>query len=153
MKSITFVQVANQYSGTAAVEVPEQASIPPAAAPPQARAAPLPDHLGILYIQAATSTPQGSSCPRPHAPVQAAACVAGLVLHHPQPQAAPPACAAGERQASLLQVAQQAQQAEQAVQNLQMERARLHQRLERVAEHAKVVHFWRVGGLYLHRDC
>lgn len=43
-----------------------------------------------------------------------------------------------ERQGSLLQLHQQAQQAEQAVQDLQLERARLHQRLERVAEHAKV---------------
>ena len=43
-----------------------------------------------------------------------------------------------ERQASLLQVHQQAQQAGKAVQDLQLERAQLHQRLERVAEHAKV---------------
>ena len=43
-----------------------------------------------------------------------------------------------ERQASLLQVHQQAQQAGKAVQDLQLERARLHQQLERVAEHAKV---------------
>ena len=43
-----------------------------------------------------------------------------------------------ERQGSLLQVHQQAQQAGKVVQDLQLERARLHQRLERVAEHAKV---------------
>ena len=43
-----------------------------------------------------------------------------------------------ERQGSLLQMHQQAQQAGKAVQDLQLERARLHQRLERVAEHAKV---------------
>ena len=43
-----------------------------------------------------------------------------------------------ERQGSLLQVHQQAKQAGKAVQDLQLERARLHQRLERVAEHAKV---------------
>ena len=43
-----------------------------------------------------------------------------------------------ERQRSLLQVHQQAQQAGKAVQDLQLERAMLHQRLERVAEHAKV---------------
>ena len=54
---ITAVQVADQYSGTAGVAVPVQASILRAAAPPQARAAPLPDHLGILHIQAATGTP------------------------------------------------------------------------------------------------
>ena len=54
-----------------------------------------------------------------------------------------------ERQASLLQVAQQAQQAEQAVQNLQLDRARLHQRLERVAEHAKVLaQLWAHQGGY-----
>lgn len=43
-----------------------------------------------------------------------------------------------ERQGSLLQVHQQAHQGEKAVQDLQLERAQLHQRLERVAEHAKV---------------
>ena len=45
-----------------------------------------------------------------------------------------------ERQGSLLLVHQQAQQAGKAVQDLQLERAQLHQRLERVAEHAKVQH-------------
>lgn len=44
-----------------------------------------------------------------------------------------------ERQGSLLEVHQQAQQAGKAVHDLQLERARLHQRLERVAEHAKVL--------------
>ncbi|KAL3153975.1 hypothetical protein ABBQ32_013531 [Trebouxia sp. C0010 RCD-2024] len=53
-----------------------------------------------------------------------------------------------ERQGSLLQTHQQAQQAQQAVQDLQLERARLHQRLERVAEHAKV----QVGQLAVAND-
>lgn len=77
------VQVADEHGGTTALEVPGQASIQPAAAPLQAQAAPLPGKLGMLHLGAAASTPQSGSCPQPHAPVQAAACAAGLVLLRP----------------------------------------------------------------------
>ncbi len=53
-----------------------------------------------------------------------------------------------DRQSSLLQVHQQAQEAGRAVQELQLERAQLHQRLERIADHAKV----QVGQLAVAND-
>ena len=53
-----------------------------------------------------------------------------------------------DRQSSLLEVHQQAQQAGRAVHELQLERAQLHQRLERVADHAKV----QVGQLTVAND-
>ena len=53
-----------------------------------------------------------------------------------------------DRQSSLLETHQQAQQAGRAVQELQLERAQLHQRLERVADHAKV----QVGQLAVAND-
>ena len=53
-----------------------------------------------------------------------------------------------DRQGSLLQAHQQAREADKAVQDLQLERAQLHQRLERVAEHAKI----QVGQLAVAND-
>lgn len=53
-----------------------------------------------------------------------------------------------DRQGSLLQVHQQAQEANKAARELQLERAQLHQRLERVAEHAKI----QVGQLAVAND-
>lgn len=53
-----------------------------------------------------------------------------------------------DRQSSLLETHRQAQQAGRAVQELQLERAQLHQRLERVADHAKV----QVGQLAVAND-
>ncbi|DBB06362.1 TPA: hypothetical protein ACH3X1_011930 [Trebouxia sp. C0004] len=53
-----------------------------------------------------------------------------------------------DRQSSLLETHQQAQQAGRAVHELQLERAQLHHRLERVADHAKV----QVGQLAVAND-
>ena len=53
-----------------------------------------------------------------------------------------------DRQATLLDVHQQARDASKEIQGLQLERAQLHQRLERVAEHAKV----QVGQLAVTND-
>ena len=53
-----------------------------------------------------------------------------------------------DRQGSLLQVHSQAREADKAVRDLQLERAQLHQRLERVAEHAKI----QVGQLAVAND-